>query len=205
MPLIVVCAAWGIFWGVWAAVLPAIKEQLELTTGELGLVLSAVPVGAIPAMALAGRLARGRERAAMITVTLLFCLAVVAVAVAGAGGPPYRMGVALLLLGAASGALDVTLNLATGRAERHTGRRLFQAVYAAFPVAVIVAAPWPASPASTVSPRRPSCWPPPRSAARPSCPCARVRRACPALIRPPRPPAGGTAPWPLACWPRAFW
>jgi hypothetical protein len=41
----------------------------------------------------------------------------------------------------ASGALDVCLNMATARAERDTGRRLFQPVHAAFPVAVVAAAP----------------------------------------------------------------
>ncbi|MFI6905194.1 MFS transporter [Nonomuraea sp. NPDC050394] len=140
MPLILVCAAWGVFWGSWAALLPAIKEQLAISTADLGLVLSGVPVGAIPAMALAGRLARGRERAGLTTATALFGLSILAVAGA-VGGSSYLLAGALLVLGAASGALDVTLNLATGRAERQSGRRLFQPVYAAFPPAVIVAAP----------------------------------------------------------------
>ncbi|MFI6539268.1 MFS transporter [Nonomuraea sp. NPDC050547] len=140
MPLILVCAVWGVFWGSWAALLPAIKEQLAISTADLGLALSGVPVGAIPAMALAGRLARGRERAGLTTATALFGLSILVVAWA-AGGSPYLLAGALLLLGAASGALDVTLNLATGRAERQSGRRLFQPVYAAFPLAVIVAAP----------------------------------------------------------------
>lgn len=138
MPLIAVCAAWGIFWGSWAALLPAIKEQLGVSTADLGIALSAVPVGAIPAMALAGRFARGRERAGLATATALFALSVLAIA---AVRGPYSLMVVLSLVGAASGALDVTLNLATGRAERQSGRRLFQPVYAAFPVAVIVAAP----------------------------------------------------------------
>ncbi|MFI9554672.1 MFS transporter [Nonomuraea endophytica] len=140
MPLILVCAVWGVFWGSWAALLPAVKEQLAISTADLGLALSGVPVGAIPAMALAGRLARGRERAGLTTATALFGLSIVAVAGAVSGGP-YLLAGALLLLGAASGALDVTLNLATGRAERQSGRRLFQPVYAAFPLAVIAAAP----------------------------------------------------------------
>ncbi|MBB5084481.1 MFS transporter [Nonomuraea endophytica] len=140
MPLILVCAVWGVFWGSWAALLPAVKEHLAISTADLGLALSGVPVGAIPAMALAGRLARGRERAGLTIATALFGLSILAVAGA-VGGGPYLLAGALLLLGAASGALDVTLNLATGRAERQSGRRLFQPVYAAFPLAVIAAAP----------------------------------------------------------------
>ncbi|MFG1705960.1 MFS transporter [Nonomuraea sp. M3C6] len=138
MPLIAVCAAWAVFWGSWSALLPAIKLELGISTGDLGLALSAGPVGALPAMALAGRLARGRERAALMAATGLF-----AASVAGVGlvATPWQLALALLVVGATSGALDVTLNLATGRAERETGRRLFQPVHAAFPVTVIAAAP----------------------------------------------------------------
>ncbi|SDK73253.1 MFS transporter [Nonomuraea jiangxiensis] len=138
MPLIAVSAAWAVFWGSWSALLPALKLELGVTAGDLGLALSLVPVGALPAMALAGRLARGRERAALMATTALF-----AVSVAGIGlvSTLWQLALALLVVGAASGALDVALNLATGRAERESGRRLFQAVHAAFPVAVIAAAP----------------------------------------------------------------
>ncbi|UBU10989.1 MFS transporter [Nonomuraea gerenzanensis] len=138
MPLIAVCAAWAVFWGSWSALLPAIKGELGITAGDLGLALSAVPVGALPAMALAGRLARGRERAALATTMILFALAVAGIGAATTG---WQLALALLLVGATSGALDIALNLATGRTERETGRRLFQPVHAAFPVAVIAAAP----------------------------------------------------------------
>ncbi|SPL90206.1 major facilitator superfamily MFS_1 [[Actinomadura] parvosata subsp. kistnae] len=138
MPLIAVCAAWGVFWGSWSALLPAVKAGLGITAGDLGLALSAVPVGALPAMALTGRLARGRERAALAVTMILFAFAVAGI---GLASDAWQLALALLLVGAASGALDIALNLATGRAERETGRRLFQPVHAAFPVAVIAAAP----------------------------------------------------------------
>ncbi|MGN9785495.1 MFS transporter [Nonomuraea sp. ZG12] len=137
-PLIAVCAAWGVFWGSWSALLPAVKEQLGVSTAELGLALIGTPVGAIPVMALVGRLASGRERSALLTSTVVFALSIVAV---GQVASAPQLAVALLVVGATSGALDVTLNMATGRAERESGRRLFQPVHAAFPVAVIAAAP----------------------------------------------------------------
>ncbi len=138
LPLVAVCAAWGVFWGSWSALLPAVKEQLGTSAAGLGLALAATPVGAIPAMALAGRLARGRERGALMLCTALFALSVLAV---GRVATPAQLALALLAVGATSGALDVALNMATGRAERESGRRLFQPVHAAFPVAVIAAAP----------------------------------------------------------------
>ncbi|MBO1330236.1 hypothetical protein [Streptomyces sp. VRA16 Mangrove soil] len=51
------------------------------------------------------------------------------------------LGVAPLLAGAASGALEVCLDAATARAERMGGRPLFQAVHAASPLSVIATAP----------------------------------------------------------------
>ncbi|MDR8411522.1 hypothetical protein MTP10_22640 [Nonomuraea sp. 3-1Str] len=138
LPLILVCAAWGMFWGAWSALLPALKDQLGASAVDLGLALTAVPVGAIPAMAMTGRLARGRERDALLLACAAFGLSAAAI---GWTSSPVAFGAALLVLGAASGALDVALNLTTGRVERESGRRLFQAVHAAFPVAVIVAAP----------------------------------------------------------------
>ncbi|MFD8385976.1 hypothetical protein ACFV2X_46990, partial [Streptomyces sp. NPDC059679] len=59
--LVVVSGAWGAFWGTWSALLPAVLERADATPGELGLVLTAVPVGAMPAMGLVGRVAVGRE------------------------------------------------------------------------------------------------------------------------------------------------
>ncbi|MEV0583784.1 MFS transporter [Nonomuraea sp. NPDC050310] len=138
MPLILVCAAWGVFWGSWGALLPAIREQIETGSAGLGPALAVVPLGAIPAMALAGRLARGRERTGLALSSAAFALSILLIATARS---PLALGACLLLVGATSGALDVTLNQATGRAERDTGKRLFQPVHAAFPVAVIAAAP----------------------------------------------------------------
>ncbi|MFI9589838.1 MFS transporter [Nonomuraea sp. NPDC052265] len=138
MPLIAVSAVWAVFWGAWSALLPAVKLELGVSAAQLGAALSAVPIGALPAMALTGRLARGRERQAIMAATALFGLTVAGLA---AVTELWQLAAGLLLLGAASGALDVTLNLTTGRVERESGRRLFQAVHAAFPIAVIVAAP----------------------------------------------------------------
>ncbi|GAA2403499.1 MFS transporter [Nonomuraea africana] len=136
--LVAVCAVWGVFWGSWSALLPAVQAQVGATTADLGLALAGVPVGAIPAMALTGRLVRGRERLALALATALFALAAAGI---GLVTTPLALGLALVGLGATSGALDIALNTATGRAERESGGRLFQPVHAAFPVAVIVAAP----------------------------------------------------------------
>ncbi|GGR51205.1 hypothetical protein GCM10010168_82480 [Actinoplanes ianthinogenes] len=136
--LVAVSAAWGVFWGVWGGLLPAVQDRIGGTLGELGLALVAIPVGAIPAMVCTGRVARGRERVVLGASVVAFAAAIVglAVPVSAAG-----LGVALAVVGMTSGALDVCLNMTVARAERVTGRRLFQPVHAAFPVAVVVSAP----------------------------------------------------------------
>ncbi|GAA0377303.1 MFS transporter [Acrocarpospora corrugata] len=136
--LVVVCAGWGVFWGAWSGLLPAIKDQLGASTADLGLALVAISVGAIPAMPVAGRLARGRE--SLVLAVSMAGLAATAV-VLGFISEPWLFAAMLLVLGVASGSVDVALNMATARGERVTGSRLFQPVHAAFPVAVIVAAP----------------------------------------------------------------
>src|SRR4029077_21099473 len=47
----------GLLFGAWAARIPAIRDRLALSDGELGLALALLPVGAIIAMPLAGALA----------------------------------------------------------------------------------------------------------------------------------------------------
>ncbi len=136
--LIAVCAAWGLFWGSWSGLLPAVQHRVGVSTGSLGLLLTFVAVGAIPAMALTGRLARGREPAALTTATLLFGAAIAALAAASS---PVLLALCLVAVGMASGAFDVCLSMAIARAERATAARLFQPVHAAFPVMVVVAAP----------------------------------------------------------------
>ncbi|MEH1123219.1 MFS transporter [Micromonospora sp. CPCC 206061] len=137
-PLIAVGGAWGAFWGVWGGLLPAIPERIGSPLSDLGIALVAVPVGAIPAMALTGRLARGRERLSLAAATLAFAASIAALATVSSA---VALGVVLMAVGMTSGALDVCLNMAAGRAERETGRRLFQPVHAAFPVGVVVFAP----------------------------------------------------------------
>lgn len=136
--LIGVSAVWGVFWGVWGGLLPAVQDQVGASAGALGLALVAIPVGAIPAMAVAGRLARGRERGALATVTIVFGASIAALASASS---PAMLGAELVVVGVTSGGLDVCLNMATARVVRETGKRLFQPVHAAFPVAVVVTAP----------------------------------------------------------------
>ncbi|MFF5220355.1 MFS transporter [Micromonospora sp. NPDC000212] len=136
--LLSVAASWGIFWGGWAALIPGIKADLALTNQQLGFALFAIPVGAVPAMLLTGRLTRRLRQHTLPLVTVVFALAVALVGLA----PSFpAFAVALLLVGGSSGAIEVALNATTAAYEARDGRRLFNRVHAATPVAMLAAAP----------------------------------------------------------------
>lgn len=136
--LLAVAASWGLFWGGWAALIPAIKAKLALTDQELGLALFAVPVAAVPAMLLTGRVTDRLAQYTLPIVTAVFALGVVLT-----GLSPSRLAftAALLVVGGASGAIEVALNATTAAHEARDGTRLFNKVHAVTPLAMVVAAP----------------------------------------------------------------
>jgi MFS family permease len=131
-------AGWGLFWGAWAALLPGVGDQVGADPGQLGLALFAIPLGAFPAMLGMGSVFDRHGRPAFGVALLLFA---VASAVPGFASGVVPLAGSLLLVGAASGAIEVGLNAATAAEEAATGQRLFNRVHALTPVAMIVGAP----------------------------------------------------------------
>lgn len=127
----------GAFWGVWGASIPAIRHQAGLTDGRLGLALLFIAAGALPAMPLAGRAVdRWGQR---VTAAALTSLGVSGVAVAVTARDLPTLCTGLAVLGASSGAADVTINAAAGSAERATGRPVITRAHGCFSLAVVVA------------------------------------------------------------------
>ncbi|HEX7912361.1 MAG TPA: MFS transporter [Paraburkholderia sp.] len=94
--------------GAWAVEIPRIKESLSLSDTALGLALFAFALGAIVAMPLAGQLA---PRLGSGRATALLGAAFVIVLPLPAFAPNMAvLCIVLLLLGAANGALDVSMN-----------------------------------------------------------------------------------------------
>ncbi|MFM0392481.1 MFS transporter [Paraburkholderia phytofirmans] len=94
--------------GAWAVEVPRIKESLALSDASLGIALFAFALGAIVAMPLAGQLAPrfGSGRA----TALLGAAFVIALPLPAFAPNMAALCVVLLLLGAANGALDVSMN-----------------------------------------------------------------------------------------------
>jgi MFS family permease len=125
----------GLFWGAWAACLPAIQRSTEASEAELGLALLAVGLGALPAMLGAGRLA-DLFGARLVPIGLV-AFASAAALPALASSVPALIGF-LLLLGVTTGALDIAINADAARIEATFRVRVMDGLHAAFSAGVLV-------------------------------------------------------------------
>jgi MFS family permease len=122
----------GVIFGSWAARIPAVRDRVGLSDGELGIVLACAAVGSIVAMPIAGgRAARiGSRRATRVCFALL-CLTTGVIALA----PSLPvLCVLALFVGASMGSLDVTMNAHGVAVERRYGRAILAGFHAAFSV-----------------------------------------------------------------------
>jgi MFS family permease len=120
----------GLLFGSWATRIPAVRNRVGLSDGELGLALAFIAIGAIVAMPTAGgRAARvGSRRVTRVSLALA-CLATGVVALA----PSLPALCALtLLMGVSMGSLDVTMNAHGVAVERRYGRPILAGFHAGF-------------------------------------------------------------------------
>ena len=129
-------AAFGLFWGAWGAILPAVKTEAGVSDAELGVALLMVGLGALASMRLTGYLIDRYGGIVLPTVVFLFALCGVLPALADSA---ITLGAALFLLGATSGAMDVAINAAGSTAEATTGKPLMNLGHGLFSIAVVVA------------------------------------------------------------------
>jgi MFS family permease len=122
----------GLIFGSWAARIPAVRDHVGLSDGELGVALACGAIGSIIAMPIAGgRAARlGSRRATRVSLALLCAISAV---VALAPSLP-ALCVLMLFYGASMGALDVTMNAHGVAVERRYGRAILASFHAAFSV-----------------------------------------------------------------------
>ena len=120
----------GLLIGSWAARIPAVQRQTELTSGKLGIALFAMSIGALLAMPTAGRLS---ERIGSRSVTLAALLAGgAALLLTAVAGGLAGLGAALFLFGAGFGAVNVAANAQGIALERLSERSILSSFHAAF-------------------------------------------------------------------------
>jgi MFS family permease len=128
-------AAFGVFWGAWAALLPAVQRQTGASKGQLGLALLCVALGALAAMLATGAVLDRVGLGLVAPGLVLFGAAIVAPGFATSVG---ILAAALLAVGATSGGLDVVVNAQASALERTSGRRLMAVAHALYSAGVVV-------------------------------------------------------------------
>ncbi|MCW2622414.1 MAG: major facilitator superfamily transporter [Frankiales bacterium] len=131
-------AAFGAFWGSWAAVLPDIRDRVGVDDGQLGLALACLALASLPVMPLSGRLVDRLGPRPVLRIALpAFGLAAV---LPGLVTAPAALVVALAVMGGASGFLDVAVNTATAGWERLEGQRMMALGHGFFSLGVLAGA-----------------------------------------------------------------
>jgi MFS family permease len=126
-------AAFGLWWGSWAASLPAVKTATGASASQLGLALFAVSLASLPAMIFAPRIA---DRPHAVAASLvLFGLAGMLPAFASS---PLRLFGLLLTVGLATGLLDVAINVRASAIETARNVGVMDVLHAAFSAGVLV-------------------------------------------------------------------
>jgi MFS family permease len=113
--------------GTWAPRLPAIKESLGLSDGELGTALVGLAIGLVAGTRVAGApIDRFGSRPVMRAG---FPLLAATLLLPGLAGSALTLFLSLLVLGVASGALDVAMNAQGIEVERRLGRPILSGLH----------------------------------------------------------------------------
>jgi MFS family permease len=125
----------------WSARLPAIKAALDLSDARLGLVLFAVPAGAVVTLPFSGRIA---DRFGAVRVTRIAGAACPAALVPIGLGPQTGdlavLVAALACYGAVGGLLDVSMNACGAQLEIAYGRPILSSLHAGYSIAGLAGA-----------------------------------------------------------------
>lgn len=128
----------GLVLAAWVSRIPAIKQQLGLNAGELGLVLMGGPIGLVLAMPLTGWLiARWGSRPVLTWAAMSNCAALPLLALAPNG---WALGLALFVFGFANAAMDIAMNAQAVEVEKRHTRPIMSSFHALFSLGGLVGA-----------------------------------------------------------------
>lgn len=136
-PALAAFGAMGICWGAFAAALPDTKALLGVDEARLGLLMLFAPVAAMAAMLAAARLGSALGRRALPLMVLAMGAAF---ALPGQSPALWAFAAAMILCGAATGALDVLMNARVTALEAERGLPLMNLCHAVYSLAYAAAA-----------------------------------------------------------------
>nr|WP_189043779.1 MFS transporter [Micromonospora sonchi] len=138
----VVFALNGLAVATWFSRVPAIRDELGLSPGRLGLVLLAMSAGAILAMPTAGLVTQrlGAARAVALATGILALGLTVAGVSAGVFGALPGVALGLFAVGYGSGSCDVAMNIEGAAVERRLGWTVMPRFHAAWSLGSVAGA-----------------------------------------------------------------
>lgn len=128
----------GTVFGSWAPHIPLVQERLGVGPAVLSTALLAMAVGALLAMPLAGALIARIGSASVTAVSGLLLCACLPLPVLAPSLP--LLALALLLMGATNGAMDVAMNAHGVAVERHLGRPIMSSLHGMFSLGGLIGA-----------------------------------------------------------------
>jgi MFS family permease len=129
---------YGVILAIWVTRIPAIKQGLGLTNGQLGLALLALPAGVLLITLVAGRLV-DRVGSARVTAAGGAVMALLLIPPALAGGLG-SLSAALFAFGIGAGALNVGMNANGVLVEQVSGRRVMSSLHAGYSLGALAGA-----------------------------------------------------------------
>jgi predicted MFS family arabinose efflux permease len=114
--------------GTWAGQIPFVQERLDVSNAVLGLGLLCMALGAMLAMPLTGQVLDRRPSAPTTRTTSLVLVPLLALPLLAPS--PLVLGAALLVFGAANGAMDVAMNAHGVAVERARGMPIMSSLHA---------------------------------------------------------------------------
>ncbi|WP_338404009.1 MFS transporter [Cellulosimicrobium arenosum] len=128
----------GVMMSSWLARIPSVRDALDLTPAELGVVLLAGAVGALATVTVAGPfVTRFGGRVAFLIAAVLFAAAFVLLGVGPATGSVTLLATGILLNGMAFSLGNVPMNVESAGIERRTGRTVLPQFHAAFSIGAV--------------------------------------------------------------------
>ncbi|MFJ8582953.1 MFS transporter [Micromonospora sp. NPDC093277] len=130
----------GFAFATWAARIPSVKNQLQLSPQQLGLLLLALPIGSVMSVLAAGTVVAriGPRRA--VAVAGLASAAGLCLAGIGAQGAVTVTAAGLALLGLSTGIWDVAMNVEAAAVEQRAGTSMMSRFHASLSAGTVLGA-----------------------------------------------------------------
>lgn len=131
----------GLALASWLARVPAVRDELRLSTPELGLLLLCLSAGSITSLTLSGALVtRLGPRRSVLCGAVVVAAGLLGLALALSLGSTVLTGIFLFAFGAGSSPWDVAMNVEAADVERHLGRSIMPRFHAGFSLGTVAGA-----------------------------------------------------------------